>query len=186
MSVIHDFNKSLKWSHEQEDQPFWVEVYAKAFPTMVNTHSTRADGWAQRGGIDRTIMLEDGTVITVDEKVRAEKWPDILIEHWSDLKRQVPGWGHREKSLTCDYIAYAMIPSQICYLLPYQVLRRTIKLNGETWWNKAHSASPEHRDYRVVKANNGNYWTYSYTVPIETLLDAIRDCLIVTWEGNNG
>lgn len=184
MRVIHDFKQSLKWSHDQEDQPFWLEVYAKAFPTMVNTHSTREDGWAQRGGIDRTIMLEDGTVITVDEKVRAEKWPDILIEHWSDLNRRVPGWGHRDKSLTCDYIAYAMIPSQICYLLPYQVLRRAVKLNGEMWWNKAHSPAPEYRDYRVVKADNGNYWTYSYTVPIETLLDAIRDCLVITWEGN--
>ena len=129
MTVTHNFWESLEWSHGQEDQPFWLEVYAKAFPTMVGCHSNRKDGWAQRGGIDRTILLEDGTVVTVDEKVRAEKWPDILIEHWSDVARRTPGWGHRDKALTCDYIAYAMIPSQVCYLLPYQVLLRAINLN---------------------------------------------------------
>ena len=83
--------------------------------------------------------------------------------------------------MTCDYIAYAMIPSQICYLLPYQVLRRVIKLNGESWWNRAKDRIP---GYRIVEADNGNYVTVSYAVPIESLLDAIRDCLVVTWEGN--
>ena len=183
MSAPHDFKKSLEWSHAQEDQPFWLEVYAKAFPTMASCHSTRADGWAQRGGIDRTIVLEDGTVITVDEKVRRENWPDILIEHWSDERRRIPGWGHRDKALNCDYIAYAMLPSQICYLLPYQVLRRAIKLNGESWWTKAHDDTP---GYKRVEADNGTYLTVSYAVPIEALLDAIRDCLVVTWEGSNG
>lgn len=183
MTMTHDFKRSLKWSHAQEDQPFWVEVYAKAFPTMVGCHSTRKDGWAQRGGIDRTILLEDGTAVTVDEKVRRENWPDILIEHWSDEHRRIPGWGHRDKALTCDYIAYAMIPSQICYLLPYQVLRRAIKLNGEAWWTKAHNGTP---GYKRVSADNGTYVTVSYAVPIESLLDAIRDCLVVTWEGTNG
>lgn len=177
--TVHNFNESLAWSHHQEDQPFWREVYEKAFPSMVHFHSTRADGWAQRGGIDRTIMLEDGTVITVDEKVRREDYPDILIEHWSDEKRRIPGWGHRDKSLTCDYIAYALIPSQTCYLLPYQVLRRAIKLNGQTWWTKAKSKSP---GYRIVEANNRTYKTISYVVPTEVLLEAICDCMIVRWE----
>ena len=147
----------------------------------LNNQSTRNDGWAQRGGIDRTILLEDGTVITVDEKVRREDYPDILIEHWSDDKKLIPGWGHRDKHLTCDYIAYALIPRQTCYLLPYQVLRRVIKLHGETWWEKS---KREESGYRLVPARNGTYRTLSYVVPSQVLLDAIRDCLIVTWEGN--
>jgi hypothetical protein len=180
--TVHDFQESLNYSHAQDGQPFWQEVYEKAFPTMVHHHSTRADGWAQRGGIDRSIVLEDGTVLTVDEKVRRENWPDILIEHWSDKQRRIPGWGHRDKALTCDYIAYALIPSQTCYLLPYQLLRRAINLNIHTWWNKA---GKRESGFRRVEAKNRTYTTVSYAVPTEILLSAIRDCLVVTWEAGN-
>ena len=133
--------------------------------------------------IDRHRGDEDGTVITVDEKVRRENYPDILIEHWSDDKKLIPGWGHRDKHLTCDYIAYALIPSQTCYLLPYQVLRRAIKLHGETWWEKSKRNEP---GYRLVPAKNGTYQTLSYVVPTEVLLNAIRDCLVVRWERSTG
>lgn len=178
MTAIHNFKDSLTWSHAQEDQPFWSEVYEKAFPTMVHYQSTRQDGWAQRGGIDRTVLLADGTTIKIDEKVRREDYPDILIEHWSDEARRIPGWGHRAKALTCDYIAYALIPSQTCYLLPYQVLRRAIKLNGLSWWQKAELKEP---GYRKVIARNTTYQTVSYVVPTDVILDAIRDCLVIRW-----
>ena len=60
---MHDFKSDLKWSHEQSDQPWWEEVYRAAFPDFVAMHDVRQDGWAQRGGIDRQIVLEDGTVL---------------------------------------------------------------------------------------------------------------------------
>lgn len=50
--------------------------------------SVRDDGWAQRGGIDRVITLACGRTIKIDEKVRKEDWPDILLERWSDEQRK--------------------------------------------------------------------------------------------------
>jgi hypothetical protein len=44
---------------------------------------------AQRGGIDRILTLECGRTYTVDEKVRMEDWPDILLERWSDEARRI-------------------------------------------------------------------------------------------------
>ena len=66
-----------------------------------------------------------------DEKVRAEDWPDILLEQWSDEDRRAPGWV--QKPLACDYIAYSFAPSGVCYLLPVMppnVLGAFVDANG--------------------------------------------------------
>lgn len=170
--MTHDFQTSLAYSHEQEDAPWWREVYTQAFPTLQAMTSVRNDGWAQRGGIDRLLTLSDGTVLKVDEKVRRQDWPDIALERWSDFDRRVPGWV--KKPLTCDYIAYALVPSQTCYLLPFQLLRRAWDTHEDEWMAKGHR----------IEAQNRRYTTVSYGVPTRVVLDAIRDCLVVTW-GNS-
>lgn len=177
--MTHDFDECLEFSHAQEDQPFWGEVYRAAFGTSLRGfYSVRQDGWAQRAGIDRHVCLADGTVLKIDEKVRKETWPDILLEVFSDQARRTPGWAHPQKLLTCDYIAYAMLPSQTCYLLPYQLLRRAVNRYGEDWWLYADGGVP---GYRWIEARNNGYITRSLTVPTEILLDTIRECLIVRW-----
>ena len=75
--MIHDFKTSLALSHEHANAPWWEEIYQQAFPNMQGHMSVRDDGWAQRGGIDRVIVLASGKVLTVDEKVRSEVWPEI-------------------------------------------------------------------------------------------------------------
>lgn len=133
----------------------------------------RKDGWAQRGGIDRVITLDSGKTITVDEKVRAKDWDDILLEYWSDQERRVPGWA--AKPLACDFIAYAFVPSQTCYLLPALAMRRAWKDHGKHWFDT----------YGCVKARNeecGRRWTtVSTPVPIGELYDAIDAALRVQW-----
>src|ERR1043165_1536712 len=120
--TVHDFNESLAKSHAEQDAPYWQIVYRKAFGDRLQTiQNVRNDGWAQRGGIDRLLMLTDGTVLKVDEKVREKDWPDVLLEIWSDRDRRKEGWAL--KDLTCDFIAYAFVPSQTCYLFPWQLLR---------------------------------------------------------------
>lgn len=167
--VIHDFNKSLEKSQGYEDAPWWNEVYSEAFPNLAETISVRQDGWAQRGGIDRLVILEDGTVLKVDEKIRERVWGDFCLEYWSDRKRQIRGWV--AKDLTCDYIAYAFVPNQTCYLLPFQMLRRAWRNNGQEWV----------RTYRKVEALNRGYTTVSVAVPIPVVLSAISDAMLVRW-----
>jgi len=93
--------------------------------------SIREDGWAQRGGIDRVLTLQCGRTYTVDEKVRTENWPDILLEQWSDEERRIPGW--IQKPLACDFIAYAYAPAETCYLLPVVRLQRAWRQRGREW-----------------------------------------------------
>lgn len=177
--VQHNFAESLAASHIQADASWWREVYEEAFPGLSAMVCVRADGWAQRGGIDRVLTLSSGRTVTVDEKVREKAWPDILWEFWSDVDRKVTGWA--AKDLACDYIAYAFVPTQVCYLLPALQVRKAWQLFGAEWVRKAKTGE---RGFRIVDADNVRYTTRSVAVPIDVSLSAIRDSLIVHWQAN--
>lgn len=138
--------------------------------------SVRDDGWAQRGGIDRVITLSSGKTVSVDEKVRSKAYPDILWEFWSDYLKKVKGWCAKDQA--CDYIAYAFIPTQVCYVLPALQMRKAWQLHGAEWVNNARSGV---KGFRIVDADNGTYTTRSVAVPIDVSLSAIRDALIARW-----
>jgi len=168
--TVHNFKESLEKSHEQEGAPWWKTVYTEAFPAFETMVSVRNDGWAQRGGIDRLIILKSGKTITVDEKVRYKEYNDILLERWSNEERKTPGW--IQKDLACDYIAYAFVNSQRCYLFPFLQLRKAWLKHGREWIQK----------YQEIRADNGNYTTVSVGIPTKVLQDAITESMIVQWK----
>ncbi|WP_230207026.1 hypothetical protein [Novosphingobium sp. Gsoil 351] len=137
---VHNFRTSLALSNSYSDAPWWLDLYRIAFPTLVSAVSVREDGLAQRGGIDRVLTLACGRTYTVDEKVRTNEWPDILLEQWSDEARRSPGWV--QKPLACDSIAYAFAPSRRCYLLPVAPLHRAWRMRRN---GSARSGSGAHK-----------------------------------------
>lgn len=174
--TVHNFSRSLALSASYADAPWWRVVYDAFFPGYAAMVNVRDDGPQQRAGIDRVITLETGRVVRVDEKVRAEDWPDFLLEVWSDFQNRKPGW--IAKDLECDFIAYAFIPSRRCYLLPFLTLRVAWKRHGREWSDRAQLGAP---GYRVVRADNGRYTTVSIAVPIADLLDALSGAQVMTW-----
>lgn len=169
MGTVHDFHESLAKSHAQADAGWWLDVYRKAFPNLETMMCVRNDGWAQRGGIDRVLTLSSARTVRIDEKVREKDWPDILLEYWSDVDRRIPGWCAKE--LACDYIAYAFVPSQVCYLIPFLELRRAWQQNGKKWVSQ----------YGYRDAKNKGYVTRSCPVPTEVLFDALKAAMRVEW-----
>lgn len=167
--MIHDFAKSLAKSQAQANAPWWYEVYREAFPNLRSAVDVRCDGWAQRGGIDRVITLGSGKTLSIDEKIREQNWNDILLEYWSDRDRKIRGWIAKE--LACDFIAYAFVPSQTCYLLPFQTLRRSWLHNGKQWIQK----------FKKVEAKNSGYVTVSVAVPTDTLLGSLNGAMTIKW-----
>lgn len=167
--MIHKFQTSLAMAEAQLDAPWWEQVYRQAFPDFAGMYAVRQDGWAQRAGIDRLVILRSGRTVAIEEKIRTETWPDILLERWSDEQRRLPGWTQRD--LACDYLAYALVPAQVCYLLPFQDLRRAWRRHGRAWIKR----------YREVRAENRGYTTVSVAVPVEQLLQALALGMRVSW-----
>jgi len=164
---VHRFRDSLAMSDSYRDSGWWMETYRRAFPRLQSAVAVREDGWAQRAGVDRVLTLACGRTYTVDEKVRSEDWPDVLLEQWSDEARRIPGWV--QKPLACDFIAYAYAPSKICYLLPVVPLQRAWRQHGREWI----------RRYGTRRAQNVGYVTASVPVPRSVLISAIAEAMIV-------
>ena len=135
-------------------------------------YTIRRDGWAQRGGIDRLIILESGKTLWIEEKLREQDYPDSLLEYYSDRERKVPGW--LAKDLVCDYLAYAFMPSARCYVLPFQQLRPCWQKYRREW-------VPQYGP--PIEAQNEEYVSVSVVVPISVLRSALTNMLVVSWTG---
>lgn len=167
-SIVHNFNERLNFSERASDELFWLEIYKKAFPNMVNAMPCPGDTISQRAGIDRVILLSSGKLITIDEKKREEVWDDILLEYVSVDTNGTPGW--IEKDLIIDYLAYAFMPNKTVYLLPWDLLRRAWLFYKPSWMAK----------YKKVSAQNNGYKTLSLAIPIAVLLNSIKTASIIT------
>lgn len=167
MSAVHDFADSLAASHRASDLPIWDEIYRKSFPDFLAMVDHRQDGEHQRAGIDRSVILENSKQILVDEKIRWKAYPDIALEYVSNDRTGSPGWAC--KPLRADYIAYAIAPLGMCYLLPVIQLQQAWRRKGEIW--KASCF--------IVRAPNRGYTTLSAAVPVHELFSEIGRALRV-------
>jgi hypothetical protein len=159
--TIHDFTHSLQKSHAASDLALWLEVYKKAFVDFESMIDLRADGEHQRAGIDRMVVLSSGSYFYIDEKIRFKNYGDILLEYWSNQERKIPGWVC--KPLRCHYIAYAIAPAGVCYLLPVIQLQAAWRKHGAEWIGTG---------YRI-KAQNDGWTTISTAVAPDKLFAAI-------------
>jgi len=164
---IHDFYERLSYSESPEHEPFWQAVYQKAFPNLIFAQSCKGKCQGQYAGIDRVIQLKSGQTIKIDEKMRPEDYPDILLEYISNDKLQTSGW--IEDDLLIDFLAYAFSPSKRCYLLPWQSLKRV--------WN--HFKNDWIKNYPRIEAKNPGYKTISVAIPIPILLNEIKNSMII-------
>lgn len=175
----HSFKNSLAQSHAAEDLPFWQETYQRAFPHMAAMVNHRQDGPHQRAGIDRSVILNNGKQLLIDEKVRGRNkvtgqvYTDIALEFLSDEERGVPGWVC--KPLLADYIAYAIAPLGKCYLLPVIQLQAAWDKHGVDW----------RQEFRVIEAHNrdgSRTWTTKCVcIPVDRLYLAIGGMLRVSF-----
>lgn len=167
MSAVHDFSDSLAASHRASDLSIWEEIYRKSFPDFLAMVDHRQDGEHQRAGIDRSVILENSKQILIDEKIRWKPYPDIAVEYLSNDRTGAPGWAC--KPLRADYIAYAIAPLGMCYLLPVIQLQQAWRRKGELW--KASCF--------IVRAPNRGYTTLSAAVPVHELFSEIGRALRV-------
>lgn len=167
MQKLHDFQERLEMSQKASDEPFWENVYSRAFVGYVGNLPVLEDSPAQRLGIDRFVVLSSGKELRIDEKKRETVYPDILLEYLSNDQTGAPGW--IEKDLLIDYIAYAFMPVKRVHLYPWQQLRLAWSRHGAAW----------QKAYKKVPAQNQGYVTWSVAVPISVLDEAIREACVI-------
>lgn len=170
MGVCHDFSDSLAASHKASDLPIWKQIYERAFPNFLAMVDHRDDGEHQRAGIDRSVILANSKQILIDEKIRYKDYGDILLEYVSVDRTNAPGWVCKPQR--ADYIAYAVEPLGICYMLPVIQLQLAWQKNGDQWL----------ATYGTRKAPNKGYNTLNCPVPVFVLFPAIGSALRVSFD----
>ena len=115
----------------------------------------------QKRGIDTILLMDNGKQIYFDEKVRRADYNDILLEEWSNEGRQKIGWAFDHTKWT-DYIAYLIPVAKTCFLLPFDLLRRTCDKYKDTWRHSEEIRYP-------IKAENPGYVTVSFAIEYGTL-----------------
>jgi len=171
-SIVHSFGESLEESHKLDQEHNFIELYERMWPDVVSAQRIDADSHLQRSGVDRLIVLQTGKQITIDEKVRKEDYGDILLElvsvgHYSTngFIEKKPGWTV-DMTKICDFIAYVVLPSARCYLLPFDLLRNATIANMDAW-----KANPKCRFPK--DSDNFTYITRNIAVPWDILKPAI-------------
>lgn len=154
------FKVDLEYSLESSENEMFDNFYYRVFPGIKEI-SFAEDMETQRKGIDKVIYFESGNSFTIDEKKRRVDYGDILLELWSvDKKKR--GWLFTSQ---CDYIVYAVMPTNKIYLLPTILLKKAWYENQECWESR----------YRYIYAQNEGYVTTSIAIPTQILLNAISN-----------
>ena len=170
MGAVHNFGESLAASHKASDLPIWRQVYERAFPNFLAMIDHREDGEHQRAGIDRSVILANSKQILIDEKIRYKAYPDILLEYVSVDRTGALGWVCKPQR--ADFIAYAVEPLGICYMLPVLQLQIAWRKNSEQWL----------ATYGTRKAPNNGYNTLNCPVPVSVLYPSIGAALRVPFD----
>lgn len=179
----NNFADSIAQGENAGDDPIWEAAFRKAYPDLANitrTNGTPSFMPAQAAGIDWTLHLSSGQNVRVDRKARSKSYPDFALEthhvYASGRRSNSPGW--MCKSLLIDVLAYGFMPERRVYLLPWLTLRGVWLERKAEWWRLARA---KRFGFSLCKAWNsrGEYWTHNLCVPRDTLLESIRDAMVV-------
>lgn len=170
--TVHKFGPQLAYSAKLSDEPSWDAFYRRVWSDMVSSHRLDGANQWQRDGVDRIVYLPNRKEIRIDEKKRTKDYGDILLEEWSVFygegdRRNKIGWA-LDANKVCDFIAYAVIPAQRCYLLPFEILRLAFAVNRDEWVRKYRKPPAQNDGYQTI--NVALKWNVLYPEMVRQML----------------
>lgn len=177
---MNKFEESLKQSLDISAIAIFNSYYKRLFCLSGLIEIERiTDIGMQKRGIDVILHFERNLptyfgpdrrrFLNIDEKIREEKWDDILIEIWSNAEKNIPGWACKEADT--DYIFYCFRSIRKVLPLYFPALRQWIKINSRRL-----------DDFPLITAKNPDYHTYNRAVPISILQKEVSKIHIEMWD----
>lgn len=128
----HNFRRSLAPTSAPRVRRRFFMLYQHLYPDLARVEWYDDDMNLQRSGIDAAVIFPEGGAETFDEKIRNVDYGDMLIEVFSDKRRDVLGWA-LDETKTNDFIAYAILQGNVAYVLPMRKLRRAANRYMKDW-----------------------------------------------------
>lgn len=164
--VMNEFNTDLKYSLDSRDLAGLDKFYFQVFPHLKSIELVE-NLEEQKKGIDKKLHFECGKILLIDEKKRRKDYGDILLEEYSNFESKKVGWLSRDKYT--DYIVYVIQETMTIYLLPFLLLQLAWRNNYKNWLEK----------YGRKFADNKYYRTSNIPIPIDILLEAIKNEIVL-------
>jgi len=163
---INDFKKDNSYSLDKKIIEKLDKFYQSIFNKRKLIKIERVyDILRQKKGIDVILHFQDGSNISIDEKIRRSAYYDFLIEIYSDEKNKKPGWTFKDQ---CDYIVYFYEPINRILLIPMHLL----------WLYVMKNADKIKKNYKEIRAENDMYTTFSYAIPLKEFIKDISETII--------
>lgn len=112
----------------------------------------------QHSGIDVFIYLKNGMVFTIEEKVRARWYSDLLLEYKSVAYNNHESLGWIYKSVSNYLLSYSCPEKNILYLYPFVDLKHKWNTEGTDLINSQEAKQAY---------NSGGWTTYNIAVPLD-------------------
>lgn len=168
---MHEFNNLLKESHAIASINLITRIYQHYFGDHMTMSFNDSDIEAQKQGVDRTVITQEGVTWTVEEKIRPPRkdgriYQDILLEYLSSREHGTPGWVC--KPLMADWLLYINMPHQHAFLMPVFLLQAAWQRNRQQWMSAD----------RKKEAVNVRYTTVNAAVSVNELFLAIHEAAV--------
>jgi len=147
------FDKAIEL--EKKASPYFDSAYRKIW--RVETITVVRNTPKGREEIDKILTLEDGSQITIEEKVRDKKYAnnDIVIEEQSNIEKDTPGWIYYSKA---DYLAYSWLQNGLTKILLFDMEKL------REWYLKNKDK------YNIVTTDTDNMYHTSFRIiPLEDI-----------------
>ena len=173
---LNIFQKQLKDSYDLEINNLLNDFYRRFFKNVadIRVHDIsskdknikKEDKKVQKQGIDKTITLNNGKQLYIEEKSREPQFwenrnTDILLEYISIDNQNKPGWVYSSRA---DYLAILYkninIKESEIYIFPFKPIREWVMKNNDRFM-----CFPD------IKAHNVSWNTISKAVPLNVVLD---------------
>jgi len=162
-----DFDDDYKLSEEYSESKEVKEIYGKKLKSKIIKRTKIIDRIQQKSGYDIVLELNDGRVLTIEEKFRRMFYPDILLEirHDYEDNSKKTGWLYKSEA---EILAYFQLKNDILMLTLW-------KLKELSNWSKTKEfielVNEEIIKERWSKSKrNGVRWkTKNYAIPFYIL-----------------
>lgn len=156
-TFIKDLEYSLDIGRGKDFDKFYYDTWPVRLIEPMDYSMNKAE---QLKGIDKKIYLENGRILTIDEKIRRKYYGDIFLELVSNTRTNKKGWLFYSVS---DFTVYYVEPIRKVYLLQMDLLRMAWKEHSEEWLSK----------YKLKFCSNGSYSSKGICIPTRELLNSI-------------
>jgi len=162
--MTRDFNDDLKKSQKASRSIEIEEIYEKKLQSKIKKRTEIKDKSQQNAGYDIELHLEDGRLLTIEEKFRWTFYPDLLLEIKHENDNNKIGWLYTSEA---EILAYFQMKDS--FILTLLKLKELAQWSRSVEFLKLLTEGVIKEKSSETKRGEHHWRTKNYVVPFHIL-----------------